>query len=128
MTGLVFGIFSLVIIAITWFIWLKKALSQQVPDSIVAYALCMTAGLAMAMGSFYLGAGIVGGVAATLASFASLFWLMATAAGKQKVAEVKVVVGQPLPAFCALTDAGSAFDSQTLGGSPFLLKFFRGHW
>ena len=69
-----------------------------------------------------------GGSLAAVAAFMSLFWLLATAAGKQKTGAPKIVVGQPLPAYTALNEDGSSFDSQSLAGAPYLLKFFRGHW
>jgi len=128
MTGLIPGITSLVIVILTWRMWLKSAFRQAVPDNIVGYILAMSTGLVMAITAFLLGAGIVGGIAAAVATFFSLFWLLATAAGKQKTAEPRIVVGQALPVFTALTEEGAAFRSDVLDGTPYLLKFFRGHW
>lgn len=39
-----------------------------------------------------------------------------------------VAVGDPLPAFAAITHDGRAFSSAELEGDRVLIKFFRGHW
>jgi hypothetical protein len=128
MIGVILGIISLAIVVLTWRMWLSRAFRQAVPENIFGFALAMALGLGMAVASFFFDAGIVGGVAAGVAIFFSLFWLLATAAGKHKTGPVAIVVGQPLPVFSALTEEGAAFSSQTLDGTPYLLKFFRGHW
>ena len=128
MTGLILAIASLAIVFVTWKRWLKTALRQAVPDNIAGFVLAMATGLGLAITAFFTEPGVVGGLVATAATIMSLFWLLATAAGKQKTGRPKIVVGQPLPAFTALNEDGSSFDSQSLDGAPYLLKFFRGHW
>ena len=128
MTGLILAIASLVIVLATWVRWFKTALRQAVPDNLAGFVLAMATGLVLAITAFFNESGLVGGVLAAAATFMSLFWLLATAAGKQKTGVAKIVVGQPLPAYTALNEDGSSFDSQSLNGAPYLLKFFRGHW
>jgi len=128
MTGLILAIASLLFVLATWTRWLKTALRQAVPDRLVGFALSMTAGLGLAIAAFFSEPGVIGGSLAAVAAFMSLFWLLATAAGKQKTGAPKAIVGQPLPAYTALNEDGSSFDSQSLVGAPYLLKFFRGHW
>jgi hypothetical protein len=128
MVGLILGITSLVVVISTWRFWLKRAFRQSLPDNIVGFILAMVIGLGMAIAAFLQGVGIVGGVAAGFAAIASIFFLLATAAGKQKTGAPKIIVGQPLPVFNALTEDGATFSSEELDGTPYLLKFFRGHW
>ena len=42
--------------------------------------------------------------------------------------DIRVALGDPLPAFSALTPSGAPFSSAELAGQRVLLKFFRGHW
>jgi hypothetical protein len=128
MTGLILAIASLVIVLATWRRWFKTALRQAVPDNLVGFVLAIATGLGLAITAFFKEPGVVGGLLAAAATFMSLFWLLATAAGKQKTGAPTIVVGQPLPAYTALNEDGSSFDSQSLSGAPYLLKFFRGHW
>ncbi len=39
-----------------------------------------------------------------------------------------IEVGEQMPSFSAMDDAGREFESRTLAGRWVLLKFFRGHW
>lgn len=128
MTGLIFAIASLVISIAAWARWLKTALRQAVPDNLAGYGLAMVTGLGLGVAAFFNAPGIGGGLIAGVAMFMSLFWLLTAVAGKQKTNTPKIIVGQPLPAYTALNEDGSAFDSQSLNGAPYLLKFFRGHW
>ena len=128
MTGLFLAIASLVIVLATWRQWFKAALRQAVPDNLAGFVLAMATGLGLAIAAFFNAPGVVGGLLAAAATFMSVFWLLLTAAGKQKTGAAEIVVGQPLPAYTAMNEDGSSFDSQSLSGAPYLLKFFRGHW
>ncbi|MFK8020497.1 MAG: hypothetical protein AB8B86_12055 [Pseudomonadales bacterium] len=128
MTGLLLSIASAATVFATWSLWLKTAFRQAVPDNIAGFVLAMTTGLGLSITAFYSEPGVLGSLVATVASFMSLFWLLVTAAGKQKTDTPKIVIGRALPAFTALNEDGSPFDSQSLDGNPYLIKFFRGHW
>jgi len=127
MTGLLISIASAAIVFATWSLWLKTAFRQAVPDNIVGFVLAMATGLGLGIAAFFNQPGAFGSVIATVAAFMSVFWLLVTAAGKQKVDTPKIVVGQALPSFTALNEVGSWFDSQSLVGNPYLIMFLRGH-
>ena len=59
---------------------------------------------------------------------ASTVFLGLTALSAQTPNTPAVAVGGPVIDFTAPADDGTLFDSGTLRGRPFLLKFFRGHW
>lgn len=65
--------------------------------------------------------------AAWAVGLALLMLYLSVTAG-QKVAANGIQVGDTIPAFTALDEHGALFDSASLAGSRFLLKFFRGHW
>lgn len=58
---------------------------------------------------------------------ALLMLYLAMTAG-QKAGVGGVNVGDTIPHFTALDENDAQFDSASLAGSRFLLKFFRGHW
>jgi hypothetical protein len=80
-------------------------------------------GLAGALGGGWLSI-VSGGLAALLGlGFASLRLLSGQAPNRPTVG-----VGEPMLAFSAPDADGAVFDSASLSGRPYLLKFFRGHW
>lgn len=128
MTGLLYALGSFAIAMAMWVLWFKKALRQALPENLTGFVLATALGLGLAIAAFFQAPGLLGGVLAGLATFLSLFWFFALIAGKQKAEQSKIAVGQAVPAFTALNEDGSSFDSQVLHGKPYLLKFFRGHW
>jgi peroxiredoxin len=74
------------------------------------------------------GVGVVGGIAAGLAIAGAAVFLALYSASGQAQRTPAVTVGRPILDFTAADDAGNPFDLARLRGTPFLLKFFRGHW
>ena len=72
--------------------------------------------------------GGLGGAAAGLSLFASLFFLGSVAIGGQRLGAQAIQVGAAMPDFTALDEHGEVFDSRELAGHPVLIKFFRAHW
>ena len=62
-----------------------------------------------------------------MASLGGLLFLVLYALSKQGVGD-PIVIGDQMPGFSALDGESQAFESESLAGSPVLLKFFRGHW
>ena len=87
-------------------------------------------GVAFVLGfaAWWHGPGWVGGAGAALGMLLSGLFLGLAAVSTQAANEPTVRVGGPMLAFSALDDSGERFASETLGGKPYLLKFFRGHW
>ncbi len=72
-------------------------------------------------------AGWVSGVMASIAMLGGGLFLLLYSLAKQGVGDA-IAVGDSMPVFSGLDEHSQSFDSATLGGSPILLKFFRGHW
>ena len=58
----------------------------------------------------------------------ALLMLYLSVTAGQKAPADGIQVGDTIPAFTAPDEHGATFDSASLAGSRFLLKFFRGHW
>ena len=74
------------------------------------------------------GAGVIGGIAASVAVVIGIFFNLTVLIGDQKGGSGALRVGEPIPDFTAPDENGEPFNLSTLIGKPILLKFFRGHW
>lgn len=126
--SLILSALGLTVVIVAWAVWLKKALSQAVPANLSGFAAAMILGLALASSAFAFQTSAPSIVIGTISLVLGFFWLASAAFGGQKTDAPKIIVGQPLPAFSARNEDGSAFHSSEIDGSPYLLKFFRGHW
>ena len=126
--SLILSAVGLTVVILNWAVWFKKAQSQAVPSSVMGFVLAMICGLALAGSAFAFQTSLLSIVIGTIALVLGVFWLASAAFGGQKTDAPKMIVGQPLPAFSALNEDGSTFHTSEMDGSPYLLKFFRGHW
>ena len=69
-------------------------------------------------------AAVVAAVTVGLAGY--FFWLLSQAALPED--RLSFAAGDSLPRFTAYDAAGRRFDSASLDGRRFFVKFFRGHW
>lgn len=116
--GLVFG---------AWIAWWRRLQAVDIGDR-TPFVATEAAGVLLALAAFSAGAGVVGGLAAVLALLGGgvFLGLFAVSAQERRIPAVRV--GEPVPAFSAPDAEGRVFDSASLAGRPYLLKFFRGHW
>lgn len=56
------------------------------------------------------------------------FFALKLFAAEQPANRIAVAVGEPIIDFTAIDADGQPFDLASLRGTPFLLKFYRGHW
>lgn len=127
MTGLVLGLSAAGIGLLAFRQWFRLAFRQR-NTHFLPFVATMTLVLVLGIAAWFFEPGIIGGLGAVVGLLLSGFYLLTSAVGKQRSQGCKIVVGEPLPAFSALTDSGATFHSSELDGRPFLLKFFRGHW
>ena len=126
--GATLGLASLAVTVATitgWVIGLQKARLQGKRGlAMIAFGVALVLGLAALLTS----PGLVGGIAATVGvATGAIFLGLQTLAG-QVDATPAVAVGGPILDFTAPDDQGQPFDTASLRGKPYLLKFFRGHW
>ena len=119
---------GLSVVIVTWAVWLKKALNQAVPNNLAGLVAGMLLGLGLASSAFAFQTSLLSSVIAAIAFLLGGFWCASAVFGGQRTDVPKIIVGQPLPAFSARNEDGSTFHSSEMDGSPYLLKFFRGHW
>ena len=119
---------GLSVVIVTWAVWLKKALNQAVPNNLAGLVAGMLLGLGLASSAFAFQTSLLSSVIAAIAFVLGGFWCASAVFGGQRTGVPKIIVGQPLPAFSGRNEDGSAFHSSEMDGSPYLLKFFRGHW
>ncbi len=128
MGSMYFGLASLVVLAISIYLWIRALKRVEIPENrggfILAWVVAAGLGVAALAGE----PGWLGGIPAGLAIFASMFLLLTVAVGAQKVAGDAIQVGATIPPFAATDEHGQTFDSESLAGHPVLIKFFRGHW
>ncbi|TLP65930.1 redoxin domain-containing protein [Parasedimentitalea maritima] len=105
-----------------------------VPVKVNGLTLRLVFGVALAAAGIYLGltgAGSAGGlvyIPAVLALLFGGFILWVLPQRHTPLGDIKVVVGDPIIPFKALTTDGTPFNSSELAGKRVLLKFFRGGW
>ena len=119
---------GLSVVIVTWAVWLKKALNQAVPNNLAGLVAGMLLGVGLVSSSFAFQTSLLSSVIAAIALVLGAFWCASAIFGGQRTGVPKIIVGQPLPAFSARNEDGSTFHSSEMDGSPYLLKFFRGHW
>ena len=119
---------GLSVVIVTWAVWLRKALNQAVPNNLAGLVAGMLLGLGLASFAFAFQTSLLSSVIAAIALVLGAFWCASAVFCGQRTGVPKIIVGQPLPAFSARNEDGSTFHSSEMDGSPYLLKFFRGHW
>ena len=108
--------------------WLRLMQRVRIPEDPRGFVVASSVAAALGIAAFVIGTDVAGGVAAGLAIVAGVAFLALLAASRQPALTPAVAVGGPVVDFAAADDEGRPFDLASLRGTPFLLKFFRGHW
>ncbi len=129
MTAATLAILAFVIVAIAVAVWAVLLLSVSIPKNRSVFVISCATAAGLGITALVMGTGHwAASVAAGIAIFIGLFFLLTVAIGDQKGGTGKFELGQPLPALSAPDENKQIFDIATLAGQPILLKFFRGHW
>lgn len=127
-SGAVLGIVGALVVVGSGVRWLQLMQHVRIPKGRRAFLVANGGGALLGGAALVLGAGAVGGIAAGIAIVGGLLFLgLAATSGQAKVVPA-VSVGGDVIAFTATDDEGRSFALGSLRGTPFLLKFFRGHW
>lgn len=126
--GNLLGITALLLAAGTLGFWWRGMQAVNLPRDRTRFFTA--AGLAFALGSaaFFHEASLLASVSAGLGMLISGIFLTLGAFSAQADLQPAVAVGGSMLEFSAPADTGEVFQSTTLSGKPYLLKFFRGHW
>jgi peroxiredoxin len=127
-SGSVFGFVAAAIIVGAGVRWLRLMRQVRIPEDRRGFVVANGLAALLGITALVLGTGVAGGVAAGLAVVGGLAFLALSAASRQPASTPAVAVGGPIVDFTATDDEGRPFDLASLRGTPFLLKFFRGHW
>ena len=101
---------------------------EQFSGTLAKASVLFAVGFALSLLAFVMGAGLLAGMAALVALLASGMFLTLAIISGQARKDPAVGVGDRMLEFTAPRDDDETFDSRSLHGRPFLLKFFRGHW
>lgn len=128
MTATYLGFAALLIILVSFTLWFRAMFSVSLPKNRSPYVISWAAAALLGALALASGPGLLGGIAAGLATLVGCFGLLTVTIGGQKLGTGAIQVGQQIPKFSALDENGETFDSASLAGHPVLIKFFRGHW
>jgi hypothetical protein len=128
MPGLLLGLASFALAVGAWAEWMRRIQRVAIPHDRRAFVLANGLAAALGVAAFVQGAGWLGGLAAGLGLGLGVSFLGLRLLSGQVAATPAVQVGGPILDFVAPDEHGTPFDTASLRGRPYLLKFFRGHW
>jgi peroxiredoxin len=128
MNGSVFAVLGLALVAGFGLRWLRLMRRVQIPADVRVHLAASGVAALLGIAAFVVGTGWLGGIGAGVSVVGGLSFLALYAASGQSRLTPAVSVGRPVVDFGARDGAGEPFDTRRLRGTPFLLKFFRGHW
>lgn len=123
-----FGLIAFAIVLANGAVYWPKIKAMRVPLRPVGHQAVMVVGMVVAVLAFVGGPGVLGGICAALALLIGGLFLFMTLASGMPHKVPAVAAGQPFLDFTTKDADGKDFTLSALTGSPFLLKFFRGHW
>jgi hypothetical protein len=127
-TGDILALLSFVVLAASMGGWVVGMQRVSLEGKRGLFIASFAAAFVLSLVAFTQGPGLLGAMAAGFSMLGSGIFLGLSAISRQEPREPAVSVGSPIPDFTAPLDDDTLFDSTTLRGRPFLLKFFRGHW
>lgn len=122
------GIISAVIVLSTWGVWFKRIFEVRVPKFRAHYIALSIIAMALSVYAVVGGAGWIGRVPAGVAFLMAALFCIARMQSWQGDNKPSVAVGDQIINFTALDGQGNTFDTASMAGKPYLLKFFRGFW
>ena len=128
MTGPILALLAATLLLAIGWRWLQRMQRVQIPGDMRPYLAGTALAALLGIAAFIAGVGLFAGIAAALAIVGGVAFLALYSASGQAKRTPAVAVGGPVVEFTARDDGGNPFDLASLRGTPFLLKFFRGHW
>jgi hypothetical protein len=122
--GIAGGLLELALLAV----WLRLLRRVRIPTDLRPTMAAHAVAVARGVAAFALGASASGQIFAAVAILGGIVELALQTQSRQARLTPAVAVGGPIIEFTLPDHDGRPFDLATLRGTPFLLKFFRGHW
>jgi hypothetical protein len=123
-----YGFVSLLIVVITVIVWFQRVKAVRLPKIRFHYFSLTILGAVLGIYTITAGASWIGTVPALLAIVVGFVFPAFRLGSSQGDHQPAIGIGDPIIEFSAVDDKGNEFNLASLKGSPFLLKFFRGHW
>lgn len=108
--------------------WFRRVKAVNIPRDRRGFMALFLAAMAMGIYAIAEGSGWLGGIGAAIAILVGVLNAVLRAQSRQASVVPAVAIGQPILNFTAPDEQSEMFDLASLKGTPFLLKFFRGHW
>ncbi len=121
-------VLALVFVAATVAIWFRQINQVAIPEDRTLFVVFFLLGPVMGVAAFIVGTRWFGGITAVIAILLGLFMPFTVSISRQEVAENPIGVGDTIPYFVAIDDESNRVTSDSLYGTPMLIKFFRAHW
>jgi hypothetical protein len=128
MTYTLTGIVALAMVIATMVAWSRRIRRVNIPVNRFLFHSLMVLSIAAGAYTWSGDAHWLGTTAATLAIVVGCLWFVLRAQSAQSRTPPAVAVGAQIIDFSAPDENGNDVQLASLHGSPFLLKFFRGHW
>ena len=126
--GVVLGLLSLAIVAISIGVWLRRSNAVALEGRRAGPFASCGLGVALGMIALFGEPGWIGGIPAVLGIALGSTWIGLGVLASQSRQNPNLALGEPLPAIVAPDHSGTPFDVDSLRGHPVLIKLFRGHW
>jgi len=122
------GLLGLIIVLATGVRWFQLIKQVAIPRNRAPYFAVFLLGAGLGLVTVFSDAAWYAKAPGVLAALVGgLMPLLRTLSGQQE-RPAAVAVGDAMLRFTAPDAEGKEFDSASLAGRPYLLKFFRGHW
>jgi predicted RecA/RadA family phage recombinase len=127
--GTKFGIAAFALAVGTTVLWFYFVRQVNLPEDRTGFVVAFLVAASLGVLAYIKGTGWIGGVPPAGAILIGVFFSFTIAVSSQSVESDKAIaVGDVIPTFSALDDAGERFESKDLNGHLVLIKFFRAHW
>jgi len=128
MNGSLLGVLGAALVLASGLPWLYLMQRSRIPTDLRAFVAASAVAAMLGVAAFAMGTEGLGSVAAAVATVGGLAFLALRAGSGQARLTPTVAVGKPMLELTAHDDTGAPFDLARLRGTPYLFKFFRGHW
>ena len=127
--GTKIGLFAAVLAGLTTRYWFHLTGQVALPSDRTGFALVFLLCAVLGVLAFIKRTSWLGAVPPVFAIVVGLFFPATMLISEQVISpDAAIEVGDRIPRFTSIDDAGVEFDSRSLNGHFVLIKFFRAHW
>ena len=127
--GTKIGLFAAVLAGLTTRYWFHLTGQVALPSDRTGFALVFLLCAVLGVLAFIKRTSWLGAVPPVFAIVVGLFFPATMLLSEQVISpDAAIEVGDRIPRFTSIDDAGVEFDSRSLNGHLLLIKFFRAHW